>query len=78
MLKMMGKKIFLILNFVYLAPFCSVFQIKTLTAALEEERTREKPASNKSPQMNGPEMQLYEVQSKTSLFFDYILTYFNP
>ena len=52
-------------------PLCSVFQIKTLTAALEEERTREKPASNKSPQMNGPEMQLYEVQSKNDIF-DYI------
>ena len=44
------------------------FQIKTLTVALEEEKMKERPASNKGPQMNGPEMQLYEVQSKSYLF----------
>lgn len=43
---------------------CFVFQIKRLENEAEEEKSKREYSSPKVPQINGPEMQLYEVQSK--------------
>ena len=42
----------------------SVGQVKRLETELDEEKSRRDTKSSSVPQMNGPEMQLYEVQSK--------------
>lgn len=43
------------------------FQLKKLTDLLEEERSKKKNSEdNQIFQANGPEMQLYEIQSKFS------------
>lgn len=44
----------------------AIFQIKGLKDELEEEKSKREHKSSSVPQINGPEMQLYEVQSKSS------------
>lgn len=39
------------------------FQIKGLKDELDEEKSKREHKTSSVPQMNGPEMQLYEVQS---------------
>lgn len=43
----------------------AIFQIKGLKDELEEEKSKREHKTSSVPQINGPEMQLYEVQSKS-------------
>ena len=42
----------------------AVFQIKRLENVVDEQSRQRKSDNSQLPQVNGPEMQLYEIQSK--------------